>query len=373
MMKKKFLTINLIQDRATPHNNILIRHLVACPEIRIKLWYSRDQDLARYPWANNITHEHIPAEIYGTQLNWGFIRYCLTHPDERFVIVGWANANTRFLHLMFFLLRRKYNHWTDLPKSEISAISIKKMFTRWLAYRILKNSNSKVFAVGVTTINHLKGLSFKESKLVNLPIFVESSECLFIYKSQRDQIFNKYSIKLDNFVLSAGSRLIHEKGYDLLIRAVALVDKEIRQKLKLVIVGTGPCGPDLERLINEMNLREQIIIEKWLAIDDFKTLIANSDVFVHPARMDTYGGTTLGMALGIPVIGSYGAGAAEDRIKQGRNGFLYEAEDIESLANFITLLFQNPDLRRRMGSEALKTAQEWPPSRGVDILVNDSI
>jgi glycosyltransferase involved in cell wall biosynthesis len=79
------------------------------------------------------------------------------------------------------------------------------------------------------------------------------------------------------------------------------------------------------------------------------------------------------MALGVPVIGSYGAGAAIDRIQQGRNGFLYDAEDIQSLANFITLLYQNPDLRRRMGSEALKTAQEWPPSRGVQILVDHAI
>ncbi len=367
------ITINLIQDRATPHNNILIRHLVGSPNVRIKLWYSRDQDMDRYPWSTNITHEHIPAKIYGTKFNWSFFKYCLSHPHERYVIVGWANINTRLLHLLFFLMRRSYNHWTDLPKTPIGADGLKKRFVRWFAYKILKYSKSKVFGVGSTTLYHLNGIGFADTKLVNLPIFVETDEPLSLYQSRREMILHNYSIKPSDFVLVSGSRIVYEKGYDLLIRAIALVDLEVRRELKLIIVGSGPSVQDLERLIVELNLSNQVIIEKWLAIDDFKNLIANCDVFVHPARIDTYGGTTLGMALGVPVIGSYGAGAAEDRIQQGRNGFLYQAEDIASLANFITLLYQNPSLRKRMGSEALKTARAWPPSRGVRILIEHSI
>jgi glycosyltransferase involved in cell wall biosynthesis len=372
-MHNKTITINLIQDRATPHNNILIRHLVSYPYIKIKLWYALDQDLDRYPWLSNITHEHIPAKIYGNQFNWSFIKYCLTHSDERYVIVGWANTNTRLLHFLFFLMRRKYNHWTDLPKSQIRAISVKKRLARWAAYKILKNSRSKVFGVGITAINHLKELGFAESRLVNLPIFVDSDERLCVYHSQRDKIFHKYSLRPEEFILSAGSRIVHEKGYDLLINAIAMVELEIRRNLKLIIVGSGSSVPDLERLIKKLDLAEHILLEKWLSINDFKSLIANSDVFVHPARMDTYGGTTLGMALGVPVIGSYGAGAAEDRIQQGLNGFLYAAEDISTLANFIALLYRNTELRRRMGYEALKTAQAWPPSRGVKILIDHTI
>ena len=79
------------------------------------------------------------------------------------------------------------------------------------------------------------------------------------------------------------------------------------------------------------------------------------------------------MALGVPVIGSYSAGAALDRIEQGRNGFLYDAEDIRALGNFITLLYQNPDLKKRMGEAAYQTARQWPPQRGVDIIINNAI
>jgi glycosyltransferase involved in cell wall biosynthesis len=372
-MKTKIVTINLIQDLATPHNNILIAQFKDSPEVKIKLWYALDHDQQLYQWAQNISHEHFPAEIYGKYINWRFIKYCLTHRDEKFVIVGWANNSTRMISLLFFLLRRPFNHWTDLPNAQTPSISPKQKFMRWAAYKILKYSKSKVFGVGVTSMNYFRQLEFPEERLVNLPIFVEVDDDIPAYHIMRETIFAKYRIKPSDFVLSSGSRIIHEKGYDLLIKAIALLDEEIRKHVKVVIVGSGPCVSELQRLIGDLKLDKQIILEKWLAIEDFKALIANSDVFIHPARLDSYGGTTLGMALGVPVIGSYQAGAALDRIVQGCNGFLYDAEDIHTLAKFITLLYQNHELRKRMGEEARRTALQWPPRRGMEIIVENAI
>lgn len=372
-MKKKVVTINLIQDLATPHNNVLIAQFKGSSDVKIKLWYVLDQDQACYQWAKNISHEHFPAEIYGTRINWRFIKYCLTHPDEKFVIVGWANNNTRLITLLFFLLRRPFNHWTDLPNTRTRCISLKQKLMRWMAYKILKHARAKVFGVGVMSMNYLRQLGLPEERLVNLPTFVEVDDDFSSNYAQRGLIFAKYSVKPDDLLLSAGSRIVYEKGYDLLIKAIALLDEETRKHVKVVIVGSGSSVPELEQLIIDLSLSDRIILEKWLAIEDFKALIANSDIFIHPARLDSYGGTILGMALGVPVIGSYQAGAALDRIAQGRNGFLYDAEDIQTLANFITLLYQNPDLRKRMGEKARKTALQWPPRRGMTILVENTI
>jgi glycosyltransferase involved in cell wall biosynthesis len=283
------------------------------------------------------------------------------------------NSNTRLLHLLFFLLRRPFNHWTDSPAPKTTGMSIKKKVLRWAAYKLLKYSRSKVFCVGVTAITYFRTREFPEKMLVNLPIFVEVDEDILVYSSKHDEIFARYDVSPQGFLISCGSRLIHEKGYDLLIKAISLLDDEIRLNTKIVIVGSGNRLPELNALVDELNLAKQVVLEKWLAIDDFKELIANSHVFVHPARFDSYGGTILGMALGVPVIGSTGAGAAVDRIEHGINGFLYEAEDIQALANFITLLYQNPQLRKRIGCEARNTALMWPPRRGLEILVENSI
>jgi len=367
------MIVNLIQDLATPHNNVLIAQFKDNPDARIKLWYAADQDQGRYQWAKDISHEHFTAEIYGTAINWQFIKYCLGHREEKFCIVGWANNNTRLITLLFFLLRRPFNHWTDLPNTQTRGLSLQRKAMRWLAYKILKFSNAKVFAVGITSMNYFRQLGFPEARLVNLPIFVDVDEDIATYHEQRGSVFAKYQINSDDFVIAAGSRIVHEKGYDLLIRAIALVDQELCKHIKVVIVGSGPCVAELESLTVALKLSGQIVLAKWLAIEDFKAIIANSDVFIHPARFDSYGGTTLGMALGVPVIGSYQAGAALDRISQGRNGFLYDAEDIQTLANFITLFYQNPGLQKRMGQEGRNTALQWRPRRGVEIIVENAI
>lgn len=372
-MQTQRAIINLIQDLATPHNNVLIEQFRDLPGVEIKLWYSMGQDTERYQWTKDISHEHFPATIYGSSFNWEFLRYCLSHPREKFVIVGWMNTNTRLLHLLFFLLRRPFNHWTDLPNPKIRGMSLKQRWLRWAAYRLLKYSRCKIFGVGRTTIDCFRDWGFPAQRMVNLPIFVTVEEDFPAYQAQRNDLLARYGAVPGDFLISGGSRLIHEKGYDLLIRAVAILPEEIRAVVKVVIVGSGDALAELEQLVVDLNLAHCVVLEKWLAIGDFKALIANSDVFVHPARFDSFGGTTLGMALGVPVIGSIGAGAAVDRIEHGVNGFLYEAEDIEALAGAIVQLYRDPELKQRMGRAARETALQWHPRRGVEILLQNAI
>lgn len=372
-MKPNKQVINLIQDLATPHNNVLIAQFKGCDNVEIKLWYARNMDKALYQWSSDIVNEHFRAKIYGTAFNWRFIKYCLMHPAEKFIIVGWMNTNTRLIHLLFFLLRRPFNHWTDLPYSRGRGMRLRQKILRWAAYKLLKHAHAKVFGVGIAALNYFRALGFSADQLVGLPIFVAVDDDLVAYHARRSQLLEQYGVKPHDFLIAAGSRLVYEKGYDLLIRAVALLDDEIRQQIKVVIVGSGESLTKLQQLVLNLNLSRQVVMEQWLAIDDFKVLIANSDVFVHPSRFDSYGGTTLGMALGVPVIGSYGSGAAFDRIEQGRNGFLYEAEDIQTLANFIALLYKNPNLKHEMGMAAYQTARQWHPQRGVDIILNNAI
>lgn len=374
MLKPILVKINLIQDLPTPHNNVLIGAFkkAAAPAC-LNLWYAREGNTTRYKWTKNLAHEHFEAQIYGDSLNWGFLRYCLSHRAERYVIVGWANANTRLLHLLFFLLRRPYNHWTDLLSVESETPTAFKRFVRWAAYGLLRYSKATILCVGVTTLEYFRKRRFPESRLVNLPIFVECDENLAAFHALGEAVFKTHGISGDEFVITAGSRVVREKGFDLLIKAVSHIDSGIRDKMKLMIVGSGPARPELEAMVAELGLNKITRLIDWLDVNDFKALIANSHVFIHPARADSYGGTALGMALGVPVIGSRGAGAAVDRIVHGENGFLYEPEDTRQLAKLIERLYHRPEERLQMAAAALQTAKSWPPERGVDILMRQTI
>jgi len=365
--------INLIQDVATPHNNVLIREMVRCSGEGVRLWYAKEEDVSLYSWKENLTHQYLPATIYGTRLNLKFLWHCITHRNERYLIVGWANINTKLLHLLFFIMRRPFNHWTDLPDQNSSLITIKKKLVRYLAYSLLKSSKGKVFGVGKTTVEVFKKWGFTQSKLVNFPIFVDVENDLSRYHMQKQAVRTRYGIQSDEFLISAGSRIVHEKGYDLLLRALATIPAPVRSSMKIVLVGKGDQLELLKVLADDLHLSNQIVFVDWLSIEEFKLLIANSNLFLHPARFDSYGGTTLAMSLGVPVIGSKTAGAAYDRIDDGVNGFLYEAEDFQHLATLILQIFEDTDLRSRMAVAAHQTALMWHPQRGVETLNKELI
>jgi glycosyltransferase involved in cell wall biosynthesis len=363
--------INLIQDIATPHNNILISKFKNRDDVKLNIWYAIESNQNMYQWKNDLTNEHFRAIIYKKNINFNFLLYCLKNRHEKFIIVGWMNINTKILHMLFFLLRRKYNHWTDLPDNTPKNIyyTIKKYFMYW----VLKNSNAKIFCVGKSAINYFKNLGFESNRLVNLPIFVNTNKDLNYYLKQKDFIYKQLSIKTTDFLISAGSRLVHTKGYDLLIDAISSLESRLKNVIKLVIVGSGDSLEYLKNKTIELNLINQIIFKEWMEFEDFEFLIANSKIFIHPARFDSYGGTIFAMSLGVPVIGSFQAGAAADRIVNGVNGYLYDAYDVQKLSNLINNLYNNPELIKTFGENAFATSKEWPPEKGVEIILNNSI
>jgi glycosyltransferase involved in cell wall biosynthesis len=98
-------------------------------------------------------------------------------------------------------------------------------------------------------------------------------------------------------------------------------------------------------------------------------LYRQSDVFILPSRLETWGDVLLeAMAFGLPCIGVYGQ-AMEDIIISGETGVLVAPEQVELLAEAIIQLFMQPDIRYRMGQAAnLLVANEFTWDRVVERL-----
>jgi glycosyltransferase involved in cell wall biosynthesis len=360
--------VNLIQDLPTPHNNFLIEQFIDHPDIELRLWYANSFDLSRYQWRSNLSDEHISSKIYGSNLNLRFLWHCVTKINEKFILVGWMNHNTAILHFIFFILRRKFNHWTDLPNPEIKGRTVLKNLARWLAYRMLKWCRCRVLGVGQPALNYFRKIGFPDAMLVNFPIFISVDNDFSIYKRDEALHHLKYNVPPNGVLISAGSRLIREKGYDLLIDAIRALPKDLLDRVRLVIVGSGEELTALNNQILSLNLEGIVHLDGWMEFDDFKSVIANSNIFVQPARFDSYGGTILAMSLGVAVIGSISSGAAYDRIVHGENGLLYEANDTAALAAHISRLVTNPAERSKIAACGRNTALQWPLSLGVNII-----
>jgi len=83
---------------------------------------------------------------------------------------------------------------------------------------------------------------------------------------------------------------------------------------------------------------------------DVAAILAESDVFIHPSRLDPFPLAVLEAThAGLPVV-AYAEGGVQEEVEHGVTGLLAPAKEIDTLAKSLAILAGDPGLRRRMGS-----------------------
>ena len=82
-----------------------------------------------------------------------------------------------------------------------------------------------------------------------------------------------------------------------------------------------------------------------------------ADVYIHAARAETFPNTVLeALACGIPVVAT-AVGGIPEQVEDGKTGFLVPPKDAEMMASRIEQLLSNDELRKEMGTQAVKSAR----------------
>jgi len=69
------------------------------------------------------------------------------------------------------------------------------------------------------------------------------------------------------------------------------------------------------------------------------------------------------MACGLPVVVSRVAGCAEDLVRHGENGFLFDPFDANELAGQLQIVAQQPELAASMGRSSQNIIADWGCTR----------
>jgi UDP-glucose:(heptosyl)LPS alpha-1,3-glucosyltransferase len=136
-----------------------------------------------------------------------------------------------------------------------------------------------------------------------------------------------------------------QKAGEPAVRAVSRVPG-----LNLVIVSRSDTTP-YRRLARGEGAADRVrFVPPTMAVERY---YAAADLFLFPTFYDAFGMVvTEAMASGLPVITSRAAGAAE-LIEHGASGWLTaEPWDVDQLTTTLTTLFNDPELRVRMGRAA---------------------
>jgi glycosyltransferase involved in cell wall biosynthesis len=100
--------------------------------------------------------------------------------------------------------------------------------------------------------------------------------------------------------------------------------------------------------------------------DKVGSLLKAFDIFVIASKKEGLGTSVLdAMSVGLPVVGTRAGGIAE-MIEDGKSGLLVEARNSEALANAILKLAADEELRKHLGSNALKRVQDFSKEQMVD-------
>lgn len=176
-------------------------------------------------------------------------------------------------------------------------------------------------------------------------------------------------LNLSGRVLVSVGRLVPWKGFDLLIDVVFELIKKIPD-LKLIIVGGGPEQNNLEKKINELNLRGSVSLTGVVPKNKLVVYLKAADVFVLNTGYEGFSHQIIeAMAMEVPVITTRVGGNAEI-IEDQKNGILIDYNDKEQLKAVIVSLMDDEGFRNRLVSEAVNKASYFSKQSMISSLVN---
>ena len=147
-------------------------------------------------------------------------------------------------------------------------------------------------------------------------------------------------------VIGAVGRCAPEKGFDVLLRAMA----ELPADCRLVLLGEGAELAELTSLARELHIEDRVQFAGW--VDPPWSATWKFDVLVAPSRVEAFGLVAVeAMRAKIPVIASRVGGFVEI-IDDGSTGILVEPGDPSALAVAIRRLSQDPVEQKAMAERA---------------------
>jgi glycosyltransferase involved in cell wall biosynthesis len=147
--------------------------------------------------------------------------------------------------------------------------------------------------------------------------------------------------------LAAVAHLTREKGIDVLLKAVS----RLQQNVTLDIAGDGPLESEFRSMAHDLRIADRV---RFLGLrNDVQHILANADVFIHPARWQEAFGLTIteGMATGCAVVAS-SVGGIPEIIEHDKSGLLVRPDDDLALASALSQVASSRERRAQLGEGA---------------------
>jgi phosphatidyl-myo-inositol dimannoside synthase len=271
----------------------------------------------------------------------------LRKDKNAYVLIGQVLPLGTVAYLAYIL--NPYNYGVFLHGMDFT-FAMKKPRKKWLMYLILSRAKKIICANSyvASLVRDWKPELSNKIIIINPGIDEASINRL---ENITPLLQDKYQTKDKVTLLSLG-RLVKRKGVDMVISAIASLDKEIQDKICYIVAGAGEADGYLKNLAG--NLKVKVIftgevsdLEKW-------SFLNLCDIFIMPARsidgdFEGFGIVYLEANLyGKPVIAGR-SGGVSDAVINDENGLLINPENVEEITAAIKTLVENSEKRLQLG------------------------
>lgn len=228
-----------------------------------------------------------------------------------------------------------------------------KWIEKWI-YKYYK----KIICITPEVKNNLKEkLTLEDEKLVVIQNGVNISNIEVSLIADRNKFGLSGSDKL--LIMVAGFRM--QKDQDTVIKTL----KELPQEYKLLLVGDGERRKDLVNLINQLNLKERVLLLGNRS--DVYSLLKMADIAILSSHWEGFGLAAVeAMACGIPVIASNVEGLAQ---VVDNGGILFNKESVEDLRSKI-LKLNNEEYNKEISERGMRKSKQYDIGMMVDKILN---
>lgn len=193
---------------------------------------------------------------------------------------------------------------------------------------------------------------------------IPEDKCTVLYLSLPDPTpeLGDQPIEVQPYRTICVGRLHPTKGQDVLLSAIPHLAKEFPEAV-FEFVGDGPCRADCEQLATDLGIDDHVQFSGRVPHDEVMRRMAAATVSVVPSRSECFGLVNIeSLATGTPVVASDVGGIGEI-FDDGVEGYLVPSEDPQALADRLSAILGDHNLRARMSESALRRFEKFEQGR----------
>jgi len=315
---------------------------------KFKKIYFISKDFETLDIGKGIEHHHIPIKVPAFLQNLLFLFNPLfIHKPYRVSGIYYVDhVSGCFPAVLAKLLYRKkiivrYDwSWSEFARKDYS-------YPTYLAISFFEKISLKSADVIIVTTPTLRNKVQEIIKINKKTILIDNWTDTKIFSPSKKRTYKKYIT-----IISVG-RLWPQKNFQLILKAINLLDNKIKSRIRLLIIGSGFEEENLKRSAAEYHIN--LTIKKGVPNRKVAKLLKDSDVFISSSKYEGQPRVIIeAMSCGLPIIATNIPGNNE-LIKNNDTGLLIDIDE-KNLAEKLEKLLSAPKLRKKLGENSRRYA-----------------